>query len=243
VWLVAAAGVGVLIWKNPAGRKAPAVTTVDAGAVVTPDAAAAPDAAIAGDAAVVLEREVDAAPVAPPMYTVTEAFDDIAAGPLVFVGRGEWFGNASIKACAYRNARVIVVNEYCTATETPALGLVVISPTRGRLKIYAEAESAISTLQRSDYITFRAEVEEPATDEPAALAFTYAELRAWDERRYNAHHGACWYANAEESCSMGHSGQLAAWSESAKAFIDDPPEAWYRLAKDLHARALRDSQR
>lgn len=220
-------------------------------AIATADASALPMVSIDAGVATVDRPDVDApieapidapidAPPVDPLYTVTDALDDIAASPLVFIGTGEGFGNASIHACAYRNARVLVVNEYCTAKETPALGLIVVSPTRGYIKIYVEADTAISTLKRADYQTFRTEVEPPLEDDAVKLSFTYAELTAWDRRRYNKHGPACWYANSEDSCSGGLTPRLAPWSESAKAFIDEPPESWYALTKDLHARAVRD---
>lgn len=205
-----------------------------------PDAPHVPVVVDAGVDGTAVDVALDA-PLAP-LYTVTEALEDVLASPLKFIGRGEWFGNASIHACAYRNARVIAVNVYCTAKETPALSLVVLSPTRGRVVIYAEADGAISTLSRADYFTFRVEVEPPLEADPFKPTFTYAELRAWDERRYEASEGACWYADAE-GCSGGLEPQLAAWSPSAKSLIAEPPATWYRLTKDLHAMAVRDHRK
>jgi hypothetical protein len=248
VWLLLAGVVGAVIWFDPVGRRRRDAdgSGSDIATRNAPLARVEADAFVA-DAAVVAERDVEIpridAPPRAPLYTITEALEDVAASPLEFIGTGEWFGNASIHACAYRNARVIVVNEYCTANEMPALGLIVISPTRGRLKIYAEADAAISTLTRADYQTFNAEVQPPLQCEPATLEFSYAELNAWEERRYNSHEGACWYANAEESCSGGLLPQLEAWTESAKPFISEPPASWYRLIKDLHARVSRDLRR
>lgn len=246
VWLVAAAAVGGVIYLDPlktssvpatpdAGVAAPVVPVqpevrIDAGVVDAPNAVA-PEVV---DAA--------AAPPASSLYTVTEAFEDIAAGPLVFIGTGEWFGNFSIPGCAYRNSRVIVVYQYCTGKEQHALGLVVISPTRGHLNIYAEGESAISTSPRASWFTFRLESEPVIPAEPSSLDFTYADLRAWDERRYNTHAGACWSGEGE-GCSTGLDAYLDAWSPSAKDFLAAPPEAFFKLAKDLHARAGRDSRR
>lgn len=246
-WLVAAGAVGALIWFDPAKRQNTApvdagelprvpVVAIDAGEALEPDAAS-----VAIDAAVAIDAEVPKVE-APALYTVDEALGDIAAGPLVFIGTGEWFGNFSIHGCAYRNARVIVVNVYCTVKEQPAFGLVVLSPARGRLMIYAEAEHPISALKRSDYFTFSAEVQPANPADPLALGISYADLRAWDERRYHARIGSCW-AGDTVGCGDGLEPRLAAWSPSAKAFLDTPPAAFYQLAKDLHARAVRDSRR
>jgi len=243
-WLVAAGAIGALIWFDPAKRQTEPPVDADAPRVpvASPDAghqveALEPDAPpVAIDA----EEVVDAAE--PALYTVTEAFEDIASGPLVFVGTGEWFGNFSIHGCAYRNARVIVVNVYCTVKEQTALGVVVLSPTRGRLMIYAEGSAPISTVKRSEYFAFRMEVQPPDPDAPLALDIAYADLRAWDERRYHSRLGACWSGDTD-GCGAGLESRLAAWNPSAETFLRDPPEAFYRLAKDLHARAVRDSRR
>lgn len=177
-----------------------------------------------------------------PLYTVAEAFDDIAADPLVFLGAGAWFGNSSIPACAYRNARVIVVYHYCTGKEQPALGIEVVSPTRGRLLIYAEATGAVSTLPRAKYFAFRVEVQPVIPDVPIALTVTYPELDAWQERRYNADAGGCWNGDGDD-CSAELKPRFAAWLPATQEFLATPPEAFFKLAKDLHARAVRDSRR
>ena len=240
IWLVAAGGVATLIYVDPAqGCAKHSAPPTDASRVVTPDAAiveAVVDATVPAEVAVV--DALAEAPPAEPLYTVTEAFEDIASGPLEFIGTGEWYGNFSIHGCAYRNKRVIVAYQYCTMKEQPALGLTVISPTKGRINIYAESEGPISTRTRADYFSFRIEGERPF--EGIELSTTYADLRAWDERRYNAHVGVCWYENGVD-CSNGAA--PGDWGESAKAFIDEPPAEFYRLAKDLHARAVRDLRR
>ncbi len=247
---MAAGAVGALIYFDPAKRERPAPVDVSPVPVsrvpvATPDASTqvevAPDAApIAIDVGSAIDAEPAEAPA--PLYTVTEALEDIAAGPLVSVGTGEWFGNFSIHGCAYRNARVIVVNVYCTVKEQTALGLVVLSPTRGRVMIYAEGSAPISTVKRSDYFAFRIEVQPTDPAAPLALDITYADLRAWDERRYHSRLGSCWAGN-DEGCSNGLEPRLAAWTPSANEFLETPPDAFYRLAKDLHARAVRDSRR
>lgn len=200
---------------------------VDAGIAVDQAEPTPPDAA---------EVAVDAPST--PLYTITDALADIAADPLKFVGTGAWFGNFSIHACAYRNSRVVVINVYCTVKEQPALGISVLSPTRGRLNIYAEAESAISQLPRSKWFTFKLETDVP--EEHVALDLTYPQLNAWEEHRYNARHGACWTDNGG-GCSGGL--EPGDWTESARDFLAQPPDAFVRLAKDLHTRAVRDSQR
>jgi hypothetical protein len=259
VWFLLAAGVGALIWFDPVGkrRRAPGagsggdrsavVATTEPGDAGSEAGGSLDDAgpSPASDALVSLDAAApfDAPAAANALYTIPEALDDLAASPLAFIGTGEWFGNASIHACAYRNDRVIVVNVYCTRKETPALGLIVLSPARGRVRIYVEDDAAISTLKRKDYQTFRAEAQPPLDADPPRLDFTYAELNAWEERRYHAGQGACWlesgYGDCSDRLAVDASGR-AAWSASTKTFLADPPESWYALTKDLHGRATRD---
>lgn len=233
MWTVAAAAVGGVIWLDPLNlsKPKPKVGVIADAAVSTP----VPVRIEPADAAI-------AEPVVSPLYTVTEAFEDVASGPLVFIGTGEWFGNYSIKGCAYHNDRVIVVNQYCTVKEQPAFGFIVISPTRGHVDIYVEADSAISTIYRATYATFRVESEPVVPGDPIAVDVAYADLRAWDERRYNAHVPGCWSGDTD-GCARGAEPRLAAWLPSTKEFLTAPPQAFYDLVKDMHARAVRDSRR
>ena len=239
-WLAAAAAVGFLIWRDLTTPRAPALAAGSGSAVAPEPPPVRPivDAAPSVDAPGPVPPDAPAAVA--PLYTITEALDDVASSPLVFVGTGEGFGNYSIHACVYRNARILAVNVYCTAKETPAFSLVVLSPTRGRATVYAEADAAISTLARDGYDTFRVEAQQPVED-PLSLSFTYAELRAWDERRYNTYAPAC-TVEARATCSPELEPLLEAWAPAGEAFLAAPPPAWFRLVKDLHARAVRDSR-
>src|SRR4051812_40256554 len=83
-------------------------------------------------------------PIVPPpqptgVYSLGEALEDALSGPWTYLGTGPWTGNQRVKACAYRNERVLVVNVYCTIKEVKAFRVDVFSPTRGRVRIYAEA--------------------------------------------------------------------------------------------------------
>jgi hypothetical protein len=60
------------------------------------------------------------APVPPPpvvrprqptgLFSVDEAVKDVLSGTWTHIGTGPWTGNARLKACAYRNERVLLVN-------------------------------------------------------------------------------------------------------------------------------------
>ena len=185
-----------------------------------------------------IDAQVDAAP-APTFYSALDALADVESGPLKHIGTGAWPGNYSIKACAYRNERVLVVDGYCTHKEQPAFRLVVLSPTRGRVDIYAEADKPISGLKRADYQTFYVDTEPAITDAtlPAiSLALTYAQLTDWEQKNYDHR------IRGGQVCSTGIASCAdPAWLEPAKAFVADPPEAWYRIIHDLRTRAGTDA--
>ncbi len=189
---------------------------------------------------------------APPgdLYALDEAVADALAGPWEHVGTGEWFGIYSIHACVYRNQRVFIVNIYCTAREQTAFGLVVLSPTRGRAKIYAEAKAPISALRRRDYFTFKGEAAPALADDrlpPLDLGFTYRELRAWDELRYKRYVPACYdgveLGRPQGGCLGELEPRARAWAERNRPFLDEPPADWYRLIGLLRARVPADSRR
>ena len=184
-----------------------------------------------------------------PMYTLEEALADVFAGPLTYVGTGDWTGIARIKSCVYRNDRVFVVNVYCTLKEMPAFGMAVLSPTRGRVYFYAEAKKPISALRRNDYFTFLGEAEPALVDAnvPALdLAFTYDQLRAWDQKRYKRFAPACAVGTelkkAQASCVGDLKSQTDAWVGRNKPFVDAPPADWYKAVKEMRGRAQKDGR-
>jgi hypothetical protein len=189
-------------------------------------------------------------PVVPPaeptgIYSLSEALADALSGPWTYIGTGPWTGNHRVHACAYRNERVIVVNVYCTIKEVKAFRVDVFSPMRGRVRIYAEAKAPISTLRRKDYFTFNAESEPMASRRarlpPFALTMSFSELLDYDGRRYQSFLPSC-YGGVEiyrrqGGCLRGLAPQARDWAATNKAFLQDPPEDWYRIVRDLRALA------
>ena len=136
-----------------------------------------------GDAAPVRQSVAPAVKSAPArgdgLYPLDAALQDALAGPWEHLGTGPWHGNARAHACAYRNDRVIVVNVYCTSKEPQAFRLDVYSPTRGWVRIYAEAKVPVSTVRRRDYFSFTAEAQPPPRPEAGLppLALTMSSRR------------------------------------------------------------------
>jgi hypothetical protein len=191
--------------------------------------------------------------VAPPparvegLYAADEALRDALSGVREYVGTGSWPGISRMQACVFRNQRVLVVNVYCSLTETQAFRIDVYSPTRGRVRIYAESNGPVSALKRRDYFTFTAESEPPpgpaARMVPLSLTMSFEQLRDYDEKRYSAYLPAC-YGGQELSRKRGGClGTLAArngeWTTRNSAFLDQANEDWYRMVREMRALAKR----
>jgi hypothetical protein len=179
------------------------------------------------------------------IYSPDEAVSDALSGPWIHVGTGPWPGNQRVKACAYRNERVLLVNVYCTIKEVTAFRVDVFSPTRGRVGIYAEARVPVSTVTRREYFTFTAESEPPPRPRarlPAVrLDMSFADLLDYDERRYRAFLPSC-YGGVENQrrqggCLRELAGRASEWVGTNRAFLKDPPADWYRMVTELRALA------
>ena len=185
------------------------------------------------------------------LYLLDEALQDALSGPWEYLGTGPWHGNARAPACAYRNARVLVVNVYCTTKEAQAFRLDVYFPTRGWVRIYAEAKVPISTVRRRAYFSFNAEAQPPPRPEvggpPLALALSFAELQRYDRWRYERFLPTC-YGGVEihrpqGGCLGDLAPRAAPWAERNRAFLEQPPDDWYRLIRALRALAREHSKK
>jgi hypothetical protein len=183
--------------------------------------------------------------VATGVYGLNEAVQDALSGPWTYIGVGPWTGSNRVQACAYRNDRVIVVNVYCTISEVKAFRVDVFSPTRGRVRIYAEAKAPVSTVTREDYFTFNAE-SEPLPGwrvrlPPVSLTMSFPELQDYDLRRYQGFLPSC-YGGVEINrpqggCLRELAPRAAEWAATNRSFLRTPPEDWYRVVRELRALA------
>lgn len=186
-------------------------------------------------------------PAALGLYAADEAVRDALAAPLEYLGTGPWPGVDRRHACVFRNPRVLLVNAYCSLNETNAMRVDVYSPTRGRVRIYAESRGAISTRSRQEYFTFTAESEPPAGPEARlpqlALSMSYAALRDYEQQRYAAYLPACFggteFHRTREGCLGPLGPRKAEWSSQNRAFLQNGNEDWYRLVRELRALATR----
>jgi hypothetical protein len=192
-------------------------------------------------------RVVPTQPVQEGLYTADQALRDALSGPLEYLGTGPWPGVDRMFACVFRNPRVLVVNAYCSLNETNALRVDVYSPTRGRVRFYAETKGPISARSRQDYFTFTAESEPPAGAEahlPALnLGMSYAALRDYDQRRYAAYLPACFagteFYRTREGCLGTLAPRKAEWVSQNRAFLEYVNNDWYRLVRELRGLATR----
>jgi hypothetical protein len=186
-------------------------------------------------------------PRATSLYGAEEALRDALSGTWNYVGTGSWPGNGRMQACAFRNERVIVVNVYCGVHDTQAFRLEVYSPTRGRVRIYAESKAPVSEHVRPQYFTFTAESEPPPRPDarlpPLDLGMSYDALRSYDETRHAAYLPACYGGlerNAERSGCLGTlAPQTASWTRQNGPFLEHASDDWYRVVHELRALAAR----
>ncbi len=136
------------------------------------------------------EDPTQPAPAAEDLYSPEEALRDVLSSELEFVGKGPWLGIERFWACVFRNDRVLVVNVYCTVSDSHAFRVDVLSPKRGYVRLYAEATGPISIRDRALYFTFTAASQPPPAPStgipPLALTMSYEELRDYDRHRYDA---------------------------------------------------------
>ena len=181
------------------------------------------------------------------LYAADEALRDALSGPWEYLGTGPWPGINRMHACAFRNARVLVVNVYCTLMDARAIRFDVYSPQRGRVRIYAEANGPVSSFSRRDYFTFTAESEPPpalsAPLPPVSLSMSFEQLRAYDEQRYHAFLPACYGGQEHLRERAGCLGPLAPrekeWTERNRAFLSNASNDWYRMVREMRALASR----
>lgn len=181
------------------------------------------------------------------LYSPDEALRDVLSSELEFVGKGSWVGIERYWACVFRNDRVLVVNVYCTVSDSHTFRVDVLSPTRGYVRIYAEATGPISIRDRALYFTFTAASQPPPGPTtgipPLALTMSYEELRDYDRRRYDAFLPGCYGGEQHEQPVGGCLGALAdrrvEWASQSRAFLDQASGDWYRVLRALRALAVR----
>jgi hypothetical protein len=184
----------------------------------------------------------------PEMYALDEALADVLSGPLVHIGTGPWYAVNKINACAYRNERVIVINVYCTQKEMEAFSIIVLSPTKGRASFYAESGKVVSGLKRAQYLSFKGETQPLAglSLPPVSLKWNYGEVAAWDEKRHKKYAAACYggteLKKPQSGCLRTLQAHAATWQERNQPFLDNPPEDWYRIVREMRAKAKQDGK-
>jgi hypothetical protein len=181
------------------------------------------------------------------LYSAAEALRDALSGPLEYVGSGQWPEVERVQACVFRNQRVIVVNAYCTLTESSVFRVDVYSPTRGHVRIYAEGKGPVSAQMRQSYFTFKAMSEPLAGPEvtlaPLTLSMSFADLRDYDQKRYEAFLPACYGGTEMNQFRSGCLGPLApqanAWANQHSRFLSHANDDWYLVMRELRALASR----
>jgi len=180
------------------------------------------------------------APSVDDLYPVEAAVADVLSSPLTYIGLvGE---NAHIE-CGYRNERVVVIDAYCKGFPK-AFGVTVLSPTRGRVKIFAEARAPITKVKKSGYVVFSAESEGPNTvvTPPLSLDMTFDAVVAYNLARARRNLPGCVRefqgAKVREGCSKQL--DLGAFIARDGSFVENPPQAWYELVQRIADERTKD---
>jgi len=180
------------------------------------------------------------APAEPPpstLYSLDDALRDATSSPLDVVGVGGWPGTFRRLACIYRNQRVFVIDEKCSKPDEPNGVIVhVLSPTRGRVTIFAEARHAISRARRADYTAISVG-SKGARPQPASLALTmsYEDVYAYETDPMRGGPGSCTAGTQRPDgwCSPGLAITASEYVAQTAAFVREPPDAWYQLVQAL----------
>ena len=172
------------------------------------------------------------------LYGPDEALADVLSSPLEYLGTGRWPGIERSFTCVFRNARVFVVNAYCTPTEAPAARFDVYSPERGYARLYAEANGPISMRDRALYFSFVASAEAPPDAQalgPVALSMSFDELKDYEQKRYDAYLPTCYAGEQNEQpvkgCLGALSSQTEAWEAEHRDFLARASSNWYRVLR------------
>ena len=187
------------------------------------------------------------APAPDGLYAPDEALKDALSGPWEHLGTGAWPGISRMNACVFRNARVFIVNVYCTIKDAQAVRVDIYSPQRGRARVYAESKGRVSERDRRDYFTFTAESEPPpgpqARMAPLSLAMSFQQLRVYEEQRYGAYLPGCFggqeLSRKREGCLGALAPRAAEWTTRSRAFLEQASADWYRVVRELRAAAAR----
>ena len=169
-------------------------------------------------------------------YPLADALADALATPLSYVGKGAFYGSYRLLSCTYRNDRVVVIDTYCTNREQSSFGIIIVSPTRGRVTLHAEGRAAVSGLRHADYLYFRGRSEAVDPRYRPQLTWTLEEQSNYHqfggrylpfcdvEWRNQTTRGGCVKPLVEQN--PGYQAQNA-------PFVSGPPPGWYQLVRTL----------
>ena len=171
-----------------------------------------------------------------------EAINLVLSEPLQYVG--SFFPRDSesgkIPSCLYRNSKVTVLYDYCTKSESLALGLTIHSNdlSRGNIRMYAEGSGRpVSQLERPEYLRYfwkiivRPNSKGYRADLSAKEYSDYYEVQSQDQTL------GCFIAEVMNhqgtylNCFNEFEKQLASWGPSANVFWQKPSGEWYQMQK------------
>jgi hypothetical protein len=104
--------------------------------------------------------------------------------------------------------------------------------------LYAEAREPVSPIDRSKYIQWKLDSEDPAPG--PRLDVSYDQVTAWDADRYAKDLPGCWADQGGARCRKKAAEVERAWKEPVQPWLQGPPPGWYQVVRELRRRAAKD---
>ena len=176
-------------------------------------------------------------------FTPQKAVELALAGPLELVSFG-MFKNDKIKSCLWKNADVLVLDNYCTQNETVVAGIGIYSARLGHMYIYTEPGKAPSRVRRDSYDDFvwnvswgMPDAESKCKESDIVLINSMRDLIDFEDNCLEETKFCTTYHRDSLQFGFGR-GSISDdiksdWKKYSEAFWKNPPEIWYRLLKEL----------
>ena len=178
------------------------------------------------------------------LYNIHQAMEDVFSSPLEFIGTGEWYGEHPYPSCAYKNDKILIIDNYCSRREITTFSVTFFSPERGYLKIYAYTEStkkAVSKIDRglydSFYVTSQPPPSEGMTEKSLSFDMNYRALRDYNRARAKLHRYVECYEGFKVDYMRGCTDKRisANYVDVHESFIKAPNERWYDFVRHIVA--------
>lgn len=175
------------------------------------------------------------------VYTPQEGLSAILDGPLEYMGRDLFPGNAQNRTCVYKSKSAYILYHNCMANkkEAPATEIQVISFNGGVVRYYIENNGTgpISDLTREQYnMTWTVDVK---SSKPVGDKMSFQQIKNFMQGQVRVYDvcfiGSTFKAQdmSSEAGCLGKLKQEVEWKKKAESFWKKPGEDWYLAKKEL----------